>query len=148
MRTPDFSRSFGERLASERDRLGFTQEAFAAAAGISHRSVTGYEANRFMVPDETLLRFAEIGVNVPYLMLGVYPIFDRQIFERVRRVIEQGSNDDRGRPLHQAEMVLRMVSAYCWLLEASSADDAAERLWKVRADAKGRPRDQVSKQAS
>ena len=94
-----------------------------------------------MAPAETLLRFADLGVNVPYLLLGTYPNFDRPLFERGRRVVEQGGVDARGKPLQAGEIVLRIVSAYCWLVQAQSTEDAAERLKKIRADSRERSRD-------
>lgn len=62
--------TLGERLRSERNRLGFTQTAFAALAGQSKRSQIDWEAG-VSVPNATYLAaIAQEGADVIYILTG------------------------------------------------------------------------------
>ncbi|MEW5833636.1 MAG: helix-turn-helix transcriptional regulator [Pseudomonadota bacterium] len=62
--------SIADRLRSERERLGQTQEAFAAAAGAGKRTVIGWEQGR-SAPDATALSaLAKEGLDVAYVVTG------------------------------------------------------------------------------
>ncbi len=62
--------SFGERLKEERERLGMTQAAFAAACGVGKTAQYTYEAND-RHPDALYLGYAmAAGVNVGYVLNG------------------------------------------------------------------------------
>lgn len=62
--------SFGERLKKERERLGMTQVAFAAACGVGKTAQYTYEAND-RHPDALYLGFAmSAGANVGYILSG------------------------------------------------------------------------------
>jgi transcriptional regulator with XRE-family HTH domain len=62
--------SFGERLRSERARLGFTQTAFAEVAGIKRTAQHFYETDA-RVPDVRYLEnILDAGVDLQYLMRG------------------------------------------------------------------------------
>jgi transcriptional regulator with XRE-family HTH domain len=63
-------RSIGELLKEERQRLGLSQDEFAAAGGLKRRAQTLYERNE-RVPDIDYLRsLIAIGVDVKYVLTG------------------------------------------------------------------------------
>jgi transcriptional regulator with XRE-family HTH domain len=62
--------SFGHRLRRERDRLGLTQDDFGRLGGVKRLTQYLYEQDS-RVPDlRYLMRLAEAGVDVVYLLLG------------------------------------------------------------------------------
>lgn len=64
------SSSLGERLREERERLGLTQEEFAAFAGTTRRSQSNYEQGGRVPGAEYLMRLSEKDVDVTYLVTG------------------------------------------------------------------------------
>ena len=63
--------SIGERLKEERERLGFTQPAFAALAGTTKKSQIDYEKNLTQPKAGYLAAIAEAGADVQYVVTGV-----------------------------------------------------------------------------
>ena len=61
---------FGERLKSERLRLGLSQEELAAVAGMKPLAILNYEKNKSSPTLKTLYAFGRKGVNLSYLVLG------------------------------------------------------------------------------
>jgi transcriptional regulator with XRE-family HTH domain len=63
-------RSIGELLKEERQRLGLSQDEFAAAGGLKRRAQTLYERDE-RAPDTDYLRaLIAIGVDVKYVLTG------------------------------------------------------------------------------
>lgn len=60
----------GERLREERERLGENQTDFAALAGVTRKTLFGYETAERMPPADALAAWAEIGLDVGYVVLG------------------------------------------------------------------------------
>lgn len=65
---PDIS--LGERLREERERLGYTQPAFAALVGASKRSQIGWEQGRTSPDASALAVWAGVGVDALYVLTG------------------------------------------------------------------------------
>lgn len=62
--------AFGERLRSERNRLGLAQAEFGAKVGVSKTSQFNYEAGDRSPDAEYLVRAAALGVDVTYVLTG------------------------------------------------------------------------------
>jgi transcriptional regulator with XRE-family HTH domain len=62
--------SYGERLAEERRRLGYQQEAFSRLVGTSQAKQSLYENDRRELRGEYLASVAECGVDVVYVLTG------------------------------------------------------------------------------
>lgn len=62
--------ALGSRLRTERLRLGLTQEAFSALAGLKKNSQINYEKGSTAPTVEYLLRWAEHGVDIAYVLTG------------------------------------------------------------------------------
>ena len=66
---PDIVR-LGERLAEERQRLGFTQGKLAASLGLSRNSITQYEAGRHQPGADVLIGLDKVGADSQYILTG------------------------------------------------------------------------------
>lgn len=62
----------GCRLATERDRLGFSQNDLAKQAGVSRRSQIDWESGKSMPNAEYLAAVASVGIDVLYVLTGKY----------------------------------------------------------------------------
>lgn len=63
--------TFGERLKSERNRLGLSQEAFAAVGGVKKLAQISYEQGKTLPDIGFMVAVSKIGVDVTYVMFGV-----------------------------------------------------------------------------
>jgi len=61
---------FGERLKSERLRLGFSQEAFAAVGGVRKQAQISYEQGKTLPDIGFMAAVSKIGVDVSYVIFG------------------------------------------------------------------------------
>lgn len=59
-----------QRIKEERERLGYSQAAFAAVAGKSLRSQTGWEQGRSAPDAKVLAAWAKVGADVLYIVTG------------------------------------------------------------------------------
>jgi transcriptional regulator with XRE-family HTH domain len=66
----DFCRVFGERLKSERNRLGMNQAQFAEVGGVAKLTQLKYEKGERMPSVEYLHGIQQQGVEVGYLLTG------------------------------------------------------------------------------
>jgi len=60
----------GSRLKDERKRLGFSQEEFAATAGITRRPYTEWESGNTSPTAFQLAALAEVGADVLFIITG------------------------------------------------------------------------------
>lgn len=60
----------GIRLKEERVRLGFNQESFAAAAGVTRRPYADWEAGKTSPTSVQLALLATTGIDVLYILTG------------------------------------------------------------------------------
>lgn len=63
--------SFGNRLRTERTRLGMNQEEFAACGGVQRNAQARYEKDERSPDAEYLSAIAAHGVDVLYVVTGV-----------------------------------------------------------------------------
>jgi transcriptional regulator with XRE-family HTH domain len=61
----------GERLKTERTRLGLTQEAFAAVGGVKKLAQISYEQGKTFPDAAYLAALANVGLDVLYVVLGI-----------------------------------------------------------------------------
>jgi DNA-binding XRE family transcriptional regulator len=62
--------TLGDRIRSERERLGLSQSAFGALAGVKRRAQANYETGE-RTPDATyLVNAAAAGVDVMFVLFG------------------------------------------------------------------------------
>lgn len=82
---------FGERLKSERKRLGFSQDAFAAVGGVRKQAQISYEQGKTLPDIGFMAAVSKIGVDVSYVIFGS-PTADaltpdeQQVLEGFRRL--------------------------------------------------------------
>ena len=60
----------GVRLKEERERLGLNQSDFAGVAGVTRKTLFGYETAERAPAGDALAAWAEIGVDVLYVLTG------------------------------------------------------------------------------
>lgn len=60
----------GERLREQRDRLGMNQTDFAAAAGVSRKTLFGYETGERAPDAAALAAWEKLGLDVLYVVTG------------------------------------------------------------------------------
>ncbi|MEO3714029.1 helix-turn-helix domain-containing protein [Roseateles flavus] len=96
----------GQRLLAERKRLEMTQERMAVLAGVSKRSLTGYEAGERPMDVTTITGLQEAGVDVMYLLTGEVDAGKLSPVE-MDLVVNFRTLDDRGRA-----GVLGMIRGY------------------------------------
>lgn len=63
--------TFGDRLKSERERLGMTQPVFAKFGGVLKGAQINYEKGERMPDVSYLVAVAAVGVDVSYLLTGL-----------------------------------------------------------------------------
>lgn len=80
---------FGERLASERKRLGYRGADFATACGVAPASQSLYENDKRSPDAIYLMKACELGADPAFLLIGV-PVAAAalQVSEAARKPIE------------------------------------------------------------
>lgn len=66
----DEKNSFGARLRAERQRLGHTQDAFGAGAGVTRLTQAKYEKGESSPNVEYLIAIEEMAADIDYLLTG------------------------------------------------------------------------------
>ena len=66
----DIKLPIGERLRAERDRIGMTQQEFADVAGVTRKTLFGYETGVRPPDAAALSAWAELGLDVLYVITG------------------------------------------------------------------------------
>lgn len=61
----------GERLKSERERLGFTQQQFADFVGVTRKTLFGYETGARAPDAAALAVWSGVGVDALFVVTGV-----------------------------------------------------------------------------
>lgn len=61
----------GERLREQRESLGMNQTAFAAAAGVSRKTLFGYETGERSPDASALAAWGRLGLDVLYVVTGL-----------------------------------------------------------------------------
>ncbi len=60
----------GERIRSERERLGITQEKLSDICGITRRTQAAYELNESEPKVSYIVKFSELGADMNYIITG------------------------------------------------------------------------------
>lgn len=63
-------KTFGQRLAEERQRLELSQNEFSGKVGASKRSQIDWESDAASPKADYVMKFGEVGVDVYYLLVG------------------------------------------------------------------------------
>lgn len=63
--------SVGERLKIERERLGYSQEAFGETCGVKKRSQINYEKNERNPDALYLIKAGDLGADVSFILTGI-----------------------------------------------------------------------------
>lgn len=86
---------FGERLKSERKRLGLTQETFGELCGVKLLAQSNYESGKRSPDADYLQKAHQAGVDVGYLVTGQQTAFtqldenERQLIEKLRQLSDE-----------------------------------------------------------
>ena len=108
----------GERLKEERERLGFSQTAFAAVAGASKNSQYNYEKGDRSPDAAYLAAVAEKGVDILYVVTGV---MTPKVVEGFTAAEDELVNQYRALPEADQAAVHRIVSAM-WAMSAKEKE--------------------------
>ena len=107
----------GTRLREERRRLGLTQAALAAVAGISTATQVGYEGGATDPGASYLLKIAEAGVDVCWVLTGQrvdWRGFDiGMLIEIVQAVDEWAATRNKMTTAEQREHLVRVIYEHC-----------------------------------
>lgn len=108
----------GERLRTERRRLGMSQEAFAKAGGLRRTTLYQYEHGDRRPSLDYLLNWARVGLDLHFVMTGkrmIRPVSDIRLSEqelaRIFSLVNTYARDSRGRALaveHQQELLCQL----------------------------------------
>ena len=140
VRSMDVSESalaLAARLRQERERLGYTQNAFAELGGVKRVSQFLYEKGDRAPDTSYLLRLERHGVNIGYILFG--DAVERREAGRLARV-----------PMDEVMRIYEGVEALAQKLGTAGVDRAACQrklfetayyLWLTRAAVGGNPRD-------
>lgn len=122
--------SFHERLKEERERLGYTQPAFAALAGATKQAQLKWEKGETSPNAAALSAWSQVGLNLLYVFTGIQTeILDH--LGRVRTVAEL-TKDINGTDLEKAEIA---TSLYAQLVNPVPSTDEIKLLTDAYTDA-------------
>lgn len=103
--------SFGQRLATERQRLKLSQEALAAKIGASKRSVIDWEGETASPKATYLMKMVEVGLDTTYILTGERSSsWERDLQARTGVVVAEMEPSGDG-PLHQAHLKSIKIAA-------------------------------------
>lgn len=115
-----FTQGFGERLKEERERLGLSQDDFAAKAGVKRPTQYLYEVEQNSPNYRYLKAIAEIGVDIQYLLYGKKHNpesleLNLDILKSIFLAVEECGRDDKGQLLpieNRLEFYIMLCAAY------------------------------------
>ena len=115
-----FSLGFGERLKTERERLGLSQDEFATRAGVKRPTQYLYEVEQNSPNYRYFKAIAEMGVDIQYLLYGKKANpealdLNLDVLKGIFQAVEECGRDDKGRPLPfdtRLEFYMMLCAAY------------------------------------
>jgi len=122
--------SFHERLKEERERLGYTQPAFAALAGATKQAQLKWEKGETSPNAAALSAWALAGLNLLYVFMGVRAEIHDHL-GRIRTVAELAKGIN-GTDLEKAEIA---TSLYAQLVNPAPTADEIKAMNDAFADA-------------
>ena len=106
--------NIGERLKSERRRLGLSQDKFAEAGGIRRTTLYQYEHGDRRPSLDFLLQSTSAGLDLAYIIFGERNLrlagtvhIEQAELDRILALVDQYARDSRGRALateHRQEL--------------------------------------------
>jgi transcriptional regulator with XRE-family HTH domain len=120
----------GERLATERRRLGHTQEQLAETLRVALSAVQKWEQGRNAIKTPILHAMRKARINVDYVIFGkdrqaLEPL-DAELWERVKAWDAANPNDVNGTPLNEYARYQRISLFYRWLQEDPTNESSVE----------------------
>jgi len=98
--------SIGERIKSERRRLGLSQDKFAEAGGIKRTTLYQYEHGDRLPSFSFLLKTAVAGLDLGYIIYGRRNLrladgvhLEQSELDRILALVDQYARDGKGRAL-------------------------------------------------
>lgn len=123
--------TLGERLASERRRLGLTQEELADLLDVAHSAVQKYEQGRSTIKTTVLDRMHRAQIDVQFVVFGrdreAQEPLDAALWERIKAWDVAHPKDADGKPLNEYARFQRITLFYRWLRERPSDDAELEQ---------------------
>ena len=120
--------SIGERLKSERRRLGLSQDKFAEAGGIKRTTLYQYEHGDRRPSLDFLLQCTSAGLDLAYIIFGERNLrlggsihLEQSELDRILSLVDQYARDSRGRALateHRQELFRQL----CKMANSDTAD--------------------------
>lgn len=108
----------GERLRTERRRLGLSQDAFAEAGGIRRTTLYQYERGDRRPSLDFLIKCITVGLDLSYMMFGQRDLrlgaeikLEEAELARISALVDIYARDSRGRMLaheHQQELLSQL----------------------------------------
>lgn len=112
--------SIGERLRSERRRLGLSQDSFAKAGGVRRTSLYQYEHGDRRPSLDFLLQATSVGLDLAYIIFGERNLrltgalnIEQAELDRILALVDQYARDARGRALateHRQELFRQLCA--------------------------------------
>lgn len=102
-----------DRLKEERKRLGFNQDSFAAAAGVSRRAFAEWESEKSETSPTALqlLGLSKVGADIQYIVTGErsgHGIGEGAVHQAVLDAVELLSLDKKVDPQQLAKAVVKL----------------------------------------
>ncbi len=112
--------SIGERIKSERRRLGLSQDKFAEAGGIRRTTLYQYEHGDRRPSLDFLMKSTSVGLDLAYIIFGERNLriagaihIEQEELNRILALVDQYARDSRGRALateHRQELFKQLCS--------------------------------------
>lgn len=124
-RNPEFPppppETLGARLASERRRIGLTQQQLADALGVALSNLRNYEQDRNSLRSALIERMRNLRIDVDYVIFGRDPAalgpIDAALWDWVKAWDAKNSKDAEGNELNEYARYQRITLFYRWLHE-------------------------------
>ena len=110
----------GERLRTERRRLGLSQDAFAEAGGIRRTTLYQYERGDRLPSLGFLLKCASVGLDLSYMIFGerihhssTTLHLEQEDLDRIFNIVDRFARDSKGRALaieHRRELFRQLCA--------------------------------------
>jgi transcriptional regulator with XRE-family HTH domain len=132
---PELLRTLGQRLKSERSRLGLTQVQLARIVEVTERAIQQYELGKNTIRMDILYKMDEVGVNVDFLLFGDrdHLRHDPAIWDRVNRWADDACRDRNGDAFPEPVRHQRVLRAYEHVVRGRTPEEVQERLEQLNA---------------
>ena len=130
-----FQPEFGTRLREERERLGLTQEEFAAAAGFKRLTQYLYESEENVPNLRYLNAIEDLGVDLRYLIFGKRRKtgslnLTHEMLLKIFTLVDELGRDKKGKPL-PLKARQKLFGALCATYEEKDASELKAEVVKM-----------------